>query len=194
MNKFRNSGFTLIEMLIVITIIGLLAAMIMRNFGDSAGVQARDAERVNAMSQIATIISSMQTKYHVPPMSGGGTKYPDECTGDEDKVLMDCFKKLRVASDDELMEMFNDPKEGVNVGNSNETFGYRYAANKNAFKLCAPLEDQGAFDKLNADIAGNLGTKDEDGAVNMYCLVKGPNVWDNVTGLKGILLNTTSNN
>ena len=90
-NMFKTSGVTLIEMLIVITIIGVLAATIAKTLGAIGGVSARDAGRIHAVQQIATMLSSLQNRYHVPPLTNRG-KYPPDCKTSAPADLFKCFK------------------------------------------------------------------------------------------------------
>lgn len=55
MNKLAQKGFTLIEMLVVISIIGILATLVAANL-NSARSRARDAERKSDIKNIATAL------------------------------------------------------------------------------------------------------------------------------------------
>ena len=173
----NNKGFTLIEILIVITIIGVLAALVAGTLGDLGGRKSRDAIRISDVSQIATMVSSLQNRFHIPPVATGmptSTKYPNDCKAGNN--LGTCLKALHVASsDEELAELLSDPKQGATIGSENKTFQYYYAADTKAFKVCTYLEDQGAFEKLNATSDGTLSNSLDSGddTAYMHCVTHG---------------------
>lgn len=176
MKTFRKQGFTLIEILIVITIIGVLAALSAQALGMFGGAKSRDSVRISDTQQIATIIGSLQNRFHVPPMSNPTTtKYPTACKSGED--LAKCLKTLKVMSDQELYDVLTDPKQGVEL-TGGKPFEYYYVAKPHGFKVCARMEDQGAFENINATDSGvmqKIEASDGESA-NMHCIVQGKGV------------------
>ncbi|MBP6881775.1 MAG: type II secretion system protein [Candidatus Pacebacteria bacterium] len=69
--KARTSGFTLIEVLIVVTVIGILSAVIYANFGD-AGKQSRDSQRKADLRLV-------QNALELYKQDNG--RYPEGCNG-----------------------------------------------------------------------------------------------------------------
>lgn len=65
-SKTKNSGFTLIEILVVIAIIGLLASVVMVSVA-RARIKASDARRIADMRQIATGLQLFYDKNGVMP-------------------------------------------------------------------------------------------------------------------------------
>ncbi|MBR6901904.1 MAG: type II secretion system major pseudopilin GspG, partial [Synergistaceae bacterium] len=58
--KHKNSGFTLIEIMVVVVILGLLAALVVPNIGGNVS----EAQRTAARTQIGQIEQSLQM-YHL---------------------------------------------------------------------------------------------------------------------------------
>ncbi len=54
--KHRNSGFTLVEILIVVIILGILAAIVIPQFTNAS----QDARRNSLMSQLQTVRSQIE--------------------------------------------------------------------------------------------------------------------------------------
>ena len=175
----RSKGFSLIEILIVITVIGILSSMLLSSMGGMAGRQARDADRISDIQQLATVVKSKQNQFHTPPLSGSEGRYPSDCKTGSLEDLPKCLETLKVAdSKDDLMKMVKDPKQGDPVGDNTDTLHeYFYWADNNSFKICAFLEDQGAFDKLNATKDGVALTENyspSEDELLMYCHFDGP--------------------
>src|SRR3989344_2333873 len=73
-----TSGFTLIELMIVIAIIGILAVVVLGIFSGAQG-SARDARRVAEIDALAKNIESTrdpQTGYYYYPQARFNTDYP----------------------------------------------------------------------------------------------------------------------
>ncbi len=74
MNKFLNkkNGFTMIEILVVITIIGILATLILTNFGPSRA-KARDVQRKTDLNQIKTALALYYNVWNEYPDGSSGS-------------------------------------------------------------------------------------------------------------------------
>ncbi|MCA9397830.1 type II secretion system protein [candidate division WWE3 bacterium] len=86
MNSSKSSGFTLIEFLISVAIIGLLTSIIIVAINPLGKIQqGRDSNRIAAMKQTQTALESYYTKYsRYPDMTepytlGGSTWERSEC-------------------------------------------------------------------------------------------------------------------
>lgn len=87
-SKGVTRGFTLLELLTVIAIIGLLAAIVMAAFGESRK-KARDAARITTIKEIQKAIELYKTdKGYYPPLKLDGTNdarsSTASCAGDPD--------------------------------------------------------------------------------------------------------------
>jgi general secretion pathway protein G len=73
MNKLAQKGFTLIEMLVVISIIGILATLVAANL-NSARSRARDAERKSDLKNIQTALRIYYNDKSSYPASDGANQ------------------------------------------------------------------------------------------------------------------------
>ncbi len=107
--KKRDQGFTIVELLIVIVVIGILAALVLNSF---QGVQARarDTER-------RTDINAVATQLEVYYNDAGG--YPTGAELADDSV--DGFIEDNLKGMDK--EAINDPK-GVKLGAAGSSYTY----------------------------------------------------------------------
>ncbi|RLC74810.1 MAG: hypothetical protein DRI61_15985 [Chloroflexi bacterium] len=185
MNKFRKalkknlkslknnqSGFTFVELLVVIVIMAVLVAGTANYLFSQGGSKARDVERKSEMKQVSALLEQFTSSYGEPP-SGDvkNRKVKDrvtECNGVEDyPALMTCFKSLKYAEGEGLLSLAEDPKQGIENDEGNE-YQYRYGSNNNGWKVCALLENQTDSD-LNDSYSGS-GEYGEEGS-RTYCLV-----------------------
>jgi len=72
-SKIFKKGFTLIEMLIVIAIIGILASMVIVSLGPSQA-KARDAKRMSDLRQIQNMLEIYYTANGGYPSSNGSSE------------------------------------------------------------------------------------------------------------------------
>lgn len=176
--SYNKWAFTLIELLIVITIIWVLTALAANFLWEQAWAKSRDTIRISDINQIWTVVSSLQNRFHTPPLIDNNlwARYPASCN--KEGSLYECFKVLRITSQQWLDEMFTDPKQWVSIWD--KTFQYYYWASPNWFKVCAHMEDQWAFEKINANGEGQITNwlVPWESTAYMYCLVNGSDVSD----------------
>lgn len=128
MEKIRNrfairgarAGFTLLELMIVMVILGVLAALISGNFITSLK-KGRDAERKQALHQIQTAVELYYEDKHV---------YPDTISFGGSLCGTDCSEKQY------MVKIPVDPQNGANQG-----YSYCVSAAKDSYQLYARLEN-----------------------------------------------------
>lgn len=119
-NIRKQSGFTIVELLIVIVVIGILAALVLNTF---QGVQARarDTERRTDINSIATQLEAYYADYgHYPDNTAATT-----CGDGTESCDLSTVLPERGLDDDALV----DPNEGqtnVNVGADSGDGEYYY--------------------------------------------------------------------
>jgi len=172
--KNNQSGFTFVELLVVIVIMAVLVAGTANFLFAQGGAKARDIERKNDMKQVAAMVEQFSTSYGEPPNSALknrklGQRTPECAAATGYKDLLLCFKKLRYVEGEGIEKLAEDPKEGITSEDpGNHEYYYQYAADNNGWKLCALLENQTDPD-LNDSYNGS-GEYGDDGS-RAYCLV-----------------------
>ena len=78
--KLNKSGFTLVELLVVIIVIGILASIVLVTF-NSAQAKSRDARRMADLQNIAEAIGSYRAKYGDDISTGSGCGYQGNGSG-----------------------------------------------------------------------------------------------------------------
>lgn len=170
--KDSTSGFTFVELLVVIVIMAVLVAATANYLFSQGGSKARDVERKNDVKQVAALIEQFVAAYGEPPNPDVKSRKVKERVPDcqnvgDYKLLMKCFKSLKYAEADGLINLAEDPKEGIQ-NDSGNVYSYLYGANNNGWKVCALLENQTDPD-LNDDYQGT-GAYGSEGQ-RTYCVV-----------------------
>lgn len=170
--KDNTSGFTFVELLVVIVIMAVLIAATANYLFSQGGSKARDIERKNDVKQVAALVEQFVAAYGEPPSPDVKNRKVKDRVSDcqavgDYKALMKCFKVLKYAQADGLISLAEDPKEGIENDNGN-IYKYLYGANNNGWKVCALLENQTDPD-LNDDYQG-AGAYGEEGS-RTYCVV-----------------------
>lgn len=147
MKKYK--GFTLIEMLIVITIIALLASLILVGMG-GARAKARDSRRIADLHNVQNALELYYAK------NGGYPEGTYDSSGD-----WDTFRSSLIGAGIGVNQV---PKDALN----NATYYYRYGGTATDYVLGAQLE-QGDV-ALDNDIDGTVNGIDCNDVDKIYCI------------------------
>jgi prepilin-type N-terminal cleavage/methylation domain-containing protein len=145
--KNKSKGFTLIEMLIVITIIALLASLILVGMG-GARAKTRDSRRVADLHNIMNALELYYAKNGV---------YPEGTYSSS--TSWDTFRTILTGAGIGVSRVPQDPL-------NNTTYYYQYGGTTTDYVLGALLEQEDAV--LKDDIDGNV--HGIDCADLVYCI------------------------
>lgn len=183
--KNNRSGFTFVELLVVIVIMAVLVAASANYLFSQGGSKARDIERKNELKQAAALIEQFVSSYGEPPNSDMKNRQiktrAEECASTSGyKDLIYCFKILKYVEGEAVANIAEDPKEGIE-NNMGSIYQYLYAADNNGWKLCTLLENQTDPD-LNDDYAGS-GIFGEEGN-RTHCVVSSNRKLDEIQNVE----------
>lgn len=138
---FHQSGFTLLELLVVVTILGLLAAVGMGQYQTSQ-MKARDAQRKSDLSNIARALEMYYNDYG---------SYPED--NDDGNIVVDGTARLWGASfeTDDAVYMKVLPRDPEASATDDPDWDYCYMSDgANEFMLFARLENENDDDYQDA--------------------------------------------
>jgi|AntRauTorckE6833_2_1112554.scaffolds.fasta_scaffold18751_2 prepilin-type N-terminal cleavage/methylation domain-containing protein len=132
----RLLGFTIIELMVVITIIGMLAAVLAVNF-NSARAESRDKVRQNTLQEMQIAIELYKTQYGVYPVPGCGVGYDSGSPQWVGSETYPNYPSVKSCPDNYIVGLAPNfiselPSE---VGPGPADKGYVYASNGDAYKL-----------------------------------------------------------
>ncbi len=158
----KQKGFTLVELLVVISIIGILATMVLTSL-NTARIKARDVRRVSDLRQISLALAMYYDSNNAYP-SGNDIDWNDESGMDFDLENSGYIASIPV-----------DP-----VDSGNLIYKYFTDSNSQIYLLSAKLEDdRNSALRDDMDVCTDVGSPaacdctDNDGAGGgnaMYCI------------------------
>jgi len=144
---FNNSGFSLIELLVVISIIGLLSSLAVVSL-NSAREKARDAVRKADMSQLRTALNLYyDDELEYPDCDGSASDDANiSCysgTGGDDTSLQEAL--IDDPSKPYIGSLPLDPRNPTNTTADDPTYfyGYNWDDTEEAYTIYCALEDGG---------------------------------------------------
>lgn len=162
-NNYLQNGFTLIELVVVIAIIGVLTAFAVPNFM-AARERARDVQRKNDLKQLQNAVEMYKLDYGEYPIDSpaglyDGMKTTNICwySDGSNGLIFSSTVPL-----DKVIYMKKIPKDPTRTTNNGAYFYISpIGTDKYKYTLCACLENKADSDGIAgncSDIAGNLYT------------------------------------
>ncbi|MCU0678022.1 MAG: type II secretion system GspH family protein [Candidatus Pacebacteria bacterium] len=123
MSRHQSRGFSLIELMVVVTIMGILAVIVYANFG-AGNAKTRDAKRQGDLRILQTAIAQYKQEFGRYPVAGTDTN------GDGFSSESETSNYIVGLTPDFIVRLPSDPLRGTQAG-----FSYRTNANGTVFKL-----------------------------------------------------------
>ncbi len=130
--KINISGFTLVELIVVISIIGILASIVYANFGGARGA-ARDDVRAAAVKELQLAIELYRAQFGVYPSSGCAASGTASWAGPGPETLpefVSCANYINGLVPDFIASLPTDP-----LSENTSNVGYYYRSNGSSYKL-----------------------------------------------------------
>jgi len=144
--KVRQSGFTLVEILVVVSILGLLSTLTMVSL-NTARMKTRDTVRVADMEQLEAALDiyyNDNKTYPVCQSSHWNSAREDRGAIFTDDVYTNCYLGLKaVLVDSSPAYWSNMAMDPLNIDNkfaTNDTYAYRYISNGEEYAVVYNLE------------------------------------------------------
>lgn len=144
----QNYGFTLIEILVVLSIIGILAGLIMTGFG-AARKAARDTQRKSNLAQYKSALESYS--------ANNNGIYPINTYNGNSQAVTGIFNATGPIINEYLPSIINDPTNTVTY-----TYQYRTDATGSVYVLWSALESGGHWELCSDGRAGNVAVLPTD--------------------------------
>ncbi len=156
----KNKGFTLIEILVVVGIIGLLSAIVLVGIGPFRA-KGRDARRISDLRQVQSGLELYYAK---------NQKYPTAAN-------WNALKTVLIGAGIGISDISNDPLIGRNYGYCSTTDNYNYVVAAYLEDIDNPILKQSSSDATFPCTPSLVGTPTDPAAcsksgsvTNKYCL------------------------
>lgn len=149
----RNKGFTLVELLVVMAILGVLVTLVVGGFR-TAQMRGRDSKRKSDLKEIANALEVFYSDHGKYPDASGGQI--QACPYDPSEESTDCGWGVREFTDDKTVYFRIMPKDPV----SSQNYVYRAqmiedSGNNQKYQLFARLENPEDQNCLGGDCANS---------------------------------------
>ncbi len=165
-NKFmKKNGFTLIEILIVVGIIGLLASVVLSGLGSVRG-RGRDARRA---ADLRFVQQSLELYYTRCQRYPGGTASGSSCDS-TNPSSWESFTRVLKNSD---LGITNVPSDPLYSDDAQKNYKYAVSGDGQSYVLQATLEDENSpilKDSFDGDTSAYNGPGLNCAAPETYCI------------------------
>ena len=132
MNTFFNKGFTLIELMVVIAIIGVLSAVILPSLNE-ARMKSRDTRRISEIKQISTALELYYLDNNVYPPTQADSRNPPNLLVPPYLPLVSALVPKYLPT--KPLPPYNNSGDGAMCGNCDEYF-YMPNSNATGYTMC----------------------------------------------------------
>lgn len=147
----KNKGFTLVELLVVMAIIGILAVVSLANFRTSQ-IKARDAQRKSDLRQIANALEAYMNDHGGYPQASNEKIKACECgSGNQECNWDEDIGERELCDANSTVYMSKVPGDPVASPN------YCYWSDTSSFRLYAKLENAKDPEILPVDATKSCG-------------------------------------
>lgn len=153
-NKSINSGFTLVELLVVISIIGILSTVVLGSL-QNARSKARDQYRISSLKQLANALELFYSVNNRYPTSGTGSWVYSCSPASGDWINDPAFPSPNGWSKNYLSSQPRDPQEAGCAANASPFgtplgtpagYGYYSDVAGTKYAIAARLENNSRYD------------------------------------------------
>lgn len=160
--KQRQSGFTLIEILVVMVILSILASIALGNFRTSQ-MKARDAARKATLKQISNALEAYMNDHAGYPQANSGMIVACGCVAPLSSCQWGVTGLNEFCDQNRTVYMQAVPAD---PGGSSTAQSYCYWSNGTSYKIYAQLENSKDAACLSHDLGGNCQSSSSCNGLN----------------------------
>ncbi len=149
-HKSTNKGFTLVEMIVVVAVIGILASIVYANFG-AARAAARDDVRKSALKEMQLSLELYRAQYGTYPVTGcgaGASAWAGPGPVGSFPSGQSCNDYIPGLVPDFIPSLPTDPNRENEAG-----IGYYYRSDGTSYKLLSNAIEQKVINSYNDEFA-----------------------------------------